>query len=295
MLRTVLFSFVVFICLKSLATDVSIKRIEYKDRIFKGTIDNKYPITIYLAYANDAPDHRFTHSVKGWYWYDNIKERIPLVGVWDGDLTLYQFQTSAQRDSVLRFKSKLSDNWHYWKILDEIKAKNNFLEKFIIRSSQAGEKSSWTNHKSNLSVQIYETDLQVRRIKETLEIVNGADTYTADMSQFTQYDRNFKLETFRVEGYQLRVLVSFEYGSRGHVQTMCGAGSEVGFVLLTYTSDMKELQSIQREMIESCNGSLYTDKEWSEGRSHFYTIGVQDGGGYQLVVDRESVTMRSEK
>lgn len=295
-MRASLFTFlIVVVSLKVISAEVSIKKIEFTDRVFKGTIDNNYPITIFLAYANDAPDHRFTHSVKGWYWYDNIKERIPLVGVWDGDLTLYQFQTSAQRDSVVNFKSKNTDNWHYWKILEEIKGKKNFLEKFVIQNSHGAEKSSWTNHKSSLSVQIYETDLQVRRTLETLEVVNGKKRYTTEMSQFTKYDRNFKLESFKVEGDELRILIRFDYGSKGHVQTMCGAGSETGFILLTYTLDINELQSIKRELVESCNQGMYTVEKSSVGRADFYNIEVENNNDRRLVIDNEAVTMRSEK
>lgn len=294
MLRKIIFSIIAFTSLQAWATEVSINKTEFTDRIFKGTIAEKYPITIYLSYANDAPDHRFTHSVKGWYWYDNVKERIPLVGVCDGDLTLFQFETSKQRDSVARFISKSGEYPQYWKILNEIKSKNNFLEKFVILRNEGAEKSSWTNHKNELSVELYESDLQVRKIVETLEVVNGDEVYTADMSQFTQYDRSFKLEEFRVEGYQIRILVSFYYGSRGHVQTRCGAGEEKGFILLTFTSDMDDLQSIQREMVESCNDGIYTTKEWSEGRTEFYDIGVEEDANRRLVIDRERVTMLSE-
>lgn len=294
-MRISVFTFLFFmVSFRMLATDVSIKKIHYTDRVFHGTIDNNYPITIYLKYAEDAPDHRFTHSVTGWYWYDNVKEKIPLVGVWDGDLTLYQFETSRERDSVARFMSKSGDYPAYWKVLNEIKAKNNFIEKFVILRAQGVKKSSWTNRKKTMSVQVYDQDLSINRTTELLEVVNGDKLYTADVAQFTQYDRNFKFEEFKVEEGQLRILLSFDYGSRGHVQTMCGAGSEKGFVLLEYDDDMK-LQSVKRELIESCNDRMYTDEKTSQGRADFYNIGVEDNPDRRLVIDRENVTMRSER
>jgi len=279
---------------KALAVEVSIRKMEYTDRVFHGTIDNKYAITIYLSYANDAPDHRFSHSVKGWYWYDNIKEKIPLVGVWDGDLTLYQFQTSRERDSVARFISKSGDYPAYWKILNEIKSKTNFLEKFVILRTEGAKKNSWTNSKKTLSLEIDENELMVKRTEEILEVENNEDVYTADLAQFTQYDRNFTFEEFRVEEGQLRILMSFDYGSRGHVQARCGAGSEKGFILLAYDDDMK-LQSVKRELIESCNEMMYVEEETSQGRAHFYNIAVQDNPDRRLVVDRENVTIRAER
>lgn len=294
-MRILVFTFLFFVVsFRILATDVSIKKTHYTDRVFHGTIDSKYPITIYLMYAEDAPDHRFTHSVTGWYWYDNVKKKIPLVGVWDGDLTLYQFETSRERDSVARFISKSGEFPAYWKILNEIKIKNNFLEKFVILRAEGVEKSTWTNHKKTMSVQVYDQDLAVNRTTELLEVVNGDKVYTADVAQFTQYDRNYTLEEYRADGSDLRILLSFNYGSRGHVQTMCGAGNEKGFILLEYDVDMK-LQFVKRELIESCNDRMYTDEKTSQGRADFYNIGVEDNPDRRLVIDRENVTMRAER
>jgi|AntRauTorckE5430_2_1112549.scaffolds.fasta_scaffold04725_3 hypothetical protein len=289
---TFLFFSIVFTCL---AVDVSIKNTHFTDRVFHGTIDNKYPITIYLKYVNNAPDHRFTHSVKGWYWYDNIKQKIPLVGIWDGDLTLYQFENAAARDSIVNFIPKDESNFRYSEILDELKSKINFTEKFVILRQEGLENSKWVNTKTELSVQIDEQDLQINRHIETLEIGYDDVVYTTNISQFTPYDRSFTLEEFKVEKDEIRVLLSFDYSSRGYRQTMCGGGSEMGYVLLTYNRDM-DLLSIKRALIESCNYDIYVIKEETDGRfeNKFYYVSGEDIPDRVLAIDRSEVTMRIE-
>ncbi len=289
---TFLFLSIVFTCL---AVDVSIKNTHFTDHSFNGTIDNKYPITICLKYANDAPDHRFIHSVKAWYRYDNIKQKIPLVGIWDGDLTLYQFENTTARDSIVNFIPKVESNFRYWEILDELKSKTNLTEKFVILRREGLENNNWINAKTELSVQLDEQDLQINRHIETLEIQYVDVVYTSDISQFTQYDRSFALEEFKVENEEIRALLSFEYGSRGYVQTMCGGDSEMGFVLRTYNRDI-DLLSIKRALIESCNYDIYVIKEETDGRfeNKFYYVIGEGIPDRVMAIDRLEVTMRIE-
>lgn len=278
------------------AIDVTISKSVFTDRMLKGTIAGKHHITIYLNYVDHAPDHRYTHSVKGWYWYDKIKTKIPLVGVYDGTLTLYQLENREQEDSLIHFVSKSEDQTSYWPILDEIKGRKNYLEKFQISEYQTQDKNKWTNKSSALSVQIYAKELAVYHEEEYL-LVDGFDgftqVYTSNIRQFTEYDKNFKLEKFKVIREELRVLLSFDYGSRAHAQTMCGAGSEKGFVLLVFNQKM-ELQDIKRELTESCNLSIWTSKESTIDNVTLYYVEVESNSNKRVLVDQEKLTLRSE-
>jgi hypothetical protein len=76
---------------------------------------------------------------------------------------------------------------------------------------------------------------------------------------------------------------------------MCGGGSEMGYVLLTYNRDM-DLLSIKRALIESCNYDIYVIKEETDGRfeNKFYYVSGEDIPDRVLAIDRSEVTMRIE-
>jgi hypothetical protein len=289
---TFLFFSIVF---TSLAVDVSIKNTYFTDRVFYGTIDNKYPSIIYIKYVNDASDHRFTHLIKGWYWYDNIKQKIPLVGIWNGDLTLYQFENAAARDSLVNFIPKDESNFCYSEILDELKSKTNFTEKFVILRQKGLENSNWINTKTELSIQLDEQDLQINRHKEILDIEDADVVYANKISQFDPYDGNFTSGEFKVKNDEILVLLSFDYGSRVHKQTMWDGGSEMGFVLFTYKRDMHFL-SIKRKLIKSWNYSTYIIKEETGGRyeNKCYYVSGEGIPNRILAIGRSEVMMRIE-
>ncbi|PJJ10296.1 hypothetical protein CLU83_3698 [Flavobacterium sp. 1] len=69
-----LFFFLTTLTCFSQQKNISIESFRTNDRIFYGSIDDKYDITIYLKVENFSEDHLYVFSVKGWYYYNKVKK-----------------------------------------------------------------------------------------------------------------------------------------------------------------------------------------------------------------------------
>ncbi|MEY4905393.1 MAG: hypothetical protein RLZZ292_3208, partial [Bacteroidota bacterium] len=117
---------------QNLPVTVKVENVTTKEKTWKGTVDGKLPITVFLKYVKTAAADNQTHSVKGWYSYDNAKKEIPLVGLCNRTTCiLYAFKESdkAKQDSVLTLafnRQKEGDQ------LAQFKRMTGYVEKFEI-------------------------------------------------------------------------------------------------------------------------------------------------------------------
>ena len=236
---------------------VKIERIVLHDRIIHGKINDAFPITIYLNFHDYAADNFNYYSVEGWYYYDNIRKKIPLVGVYSGSLVLYEFEKQTSRDSVLNL---LGTGENFTDQLDELFKKRNYKERFVLDYQDFNYQGTWDNHKKNMPVSLNASDLSVDELNDYLYVTfQGKPTYHYDLSWIGSVDHDYEIAASKVHEGKYRILLRYETPSSGNPNGLCGAGMEIGYVFLLI-DESGEIIEFQEETVESCLGDVSSEK-----------------------------------
>jgi hypothetical protein len=221
---------------------VDLQEVQTLDKVFTGSIDEKYDITAYLKFHDLSIDNLGIYSVKGWYYYNKVQKKIPLVGVYDGQgLTLFSFKLKENRDKVTGMEYSGS----VWDVLDSIKTMPGFDERF---DTFTGE---WTDGKKKLKFKFYDPDLDIYKNYQLLNLTDNSETKSVNLNEIIQYHSDFELAGYLKNQSGIRILLKYEHLSRLNVQGMCGAGMEIGYIILVYDKDLN-LEKIEETPIESC-------------------------------------------
>lgn len=274
-----LFSFLGFSVLNAQQETMYIEEIHISDQVIHGLIDEKYPITTYLKFEEYSPENWLSFSVSGWYYYDNIKKKIPLVGIYHGDgITLYSFADKLCADSIIHLTSAASNPWE---ITDELISRSGFSEKFELNYSEYSYRGTWKNEKKELGVSFNTSSIDLDKVQEFLVIpLAKKEKKHIALDQIGPYSRGYSI--FASDAKNSKVLIKYEINSTANPNGMCGAGMEIGYMLLTFDfSREKVLLDYRTEDIESCLGGF-----WSEMKE------VPDTGGKKLIY---TVTDSQEK
>jgi hypothetical protein len=217
------------------------------------------------------------YSIEGWYYYDDVKTKIPLAGLYDMlGLTLYHFQDTSKSNELLHFremKSNHSEDMEYYKTL------KGFSEKFVL-----GENGNrWTDGDSTLEVSLGQEALSVQ---STSELLHLASNTVFDLHNFGNWLWNFELIAHRSGN----IILGFEYGSRLHVMARCGAGLEKGFLVLKFNQDYT-LDGYEKFIYESCNNSIGQQEKAStkNGITVYHYFDYSKDKKYDLIVDLNQV------
>lgn len=264
---------------KPLINDTIVKVLhKYKDeKWYTGAIDGKYKITLYLRFFKTSMEHLNIYSVTGFYYYNSVKKKIPLVGIYDGHLVLYKFSPKSKSDSlILNFENYGSCG--FWDEIETYKELKGYEEKFIIGNKG---KVTWQSKTKTLPLEIYATELSVISSKEYLLIkaLNkkiSTESLGLDGSGFSVINATW-------QNNKLKVMLNYSHGSRGFVMGMCGAGIEVGYYILEFDSGIT-LLSKQHLQTESCLDGIYTEQEkTSEHGIEKWRITYRDSAGNYMV------------
>lgn len=249
-----------------------VEKIVVQDRLFNGQID-KYPITIYLKYNQISNYHAGVYSVKGWYYYDKVKTKIHLTGLYNyPKLTLYHFNDSTKSNELLSFREMKSNHWEDMKYYENLK---DYKEKFVFSDSG----NFWLNESKNLEVKLNHYDISILNVNEYLLL----DSTTAfNLHNFGGWTWNFELVASKAGKYILR----YEHGSRLYAMGMCGAGLEKGFLMLEFDTNNCLVYS-EEFVYESCNGSISTEdhNEITKGLTIYHCYDYSSEKEYDLTVD----------
>lgn len=258
--------------LKAQQETMYIEEIHISDQVIHGLIDDKYPITMYLKFEEYSPENWLSFSVSGWYYYDNVKKKIPLVGICSEGITLYNFTDQTRSDSI---KKMVSTAANPWEALDELTNRSGFVEKFDFAYSEYSYLGTWKNAKKELKVSFNTSSIDLDKIHEFLVIplTKKEKKYIA-LDQFGPYSRGYSI--FATDATNSKVLIKYEINSTANPNGMCGAGMEIGYMLLTFDlSREKGLLDYRTEDIESCLGGFWAEvKEVpnSGGKKLIYTV-----------------------
>ncbi len=223
-----------------------VEKVVVEEKLVFGKIDT-YPITLSLAFEQYSNYHLGVYSVQGWYYYDKIKTRIPLAGLYDnGELILYQFNDTTKRMELLHFSEMKQNHWEDMKYYKNLTGYN---EKFVLTNSE----SYWTNGTKKLNVNLSTDDLQIRTVQEYLRL---DENKALDLHNFGDWTWNFEMVAY--EGG--RFILKYEYGSRLYAMGQCGAGTEAGYFVMDFDKN-QNLIAYQEFVYESCNRLIYTERK----------------------------------
>lgn len=259
-----------------------IDRIVIDDKILNGQID-KYPITIYLKAHKHSNCNMGVYPVKGWYFYDKIKTKIPIVGIFDfNDMVLYNFQDTSKLNELLNFRVTMEN---YMEDIEHFKNLSGYNEKFVLY----GNSFTWTNGKKTLSLDLYDEDLSVNK---TLELLRFNSETAFDLNNIGGCNMNFTIKAHK----EHKFIIEYEYASRNFSDGMCGGGIERGFMLLKFDKDFN-LYSFQDFVYESCNYLIGNEgqKEISKNLVEYYCEDLMNEKSYILVVDTENIEIKMKE
>jgi len=265
------------------------------DQIIHGVIDEKYPVTMYLKFEEYSPENWLFYSISGWYYYDNIKKKIPLVGIYSGGLTLYSFTDQVRADSIKKLVSPVSNPWDS---VDELINRSGFNEKFNFEYKDYQYQGTWENNQKQLQVIFNVSEINLDKSQEFLVIplLNG-DNKQIDLRQFGPMNNGYSIFASKSDTNGSRVLLKYEVSSTSNPNGMCGAGFEIGYLLLTF--DAKgTLSDYRLEDVESCLGGFWSEiKEVpdSGGKKLIYTVTDSQEKVRTITVDGINFTLVSKK
>lgn len=255
--------------LKAQQISISIEEFTISDQLLHGQIDDKYPITMYLKFEEYSPENWLSFSVSGWYYYDNVKKKIPLVGIYSGGLTLYSFTDQMRVDSI---KKMVSTTANPWEITDELTNRSGFVEKFDFTYSEYNYRGTWKNDKKELNVSFNTSSIDLDKRHEFLVIpLPENEKKRIALDQFGQFSYGYSIFASKSDAAGSKVLLKYEMTSTANPNGMCGAGMEIGYMLLTFDSK-GTLLDYRMEDVESCLGNF-----WSESTE------VPNTGGKKLI------------
>lgn len=263
------------------------------DQVIHGTIDEKYGITMYLK-LEDFFEDGTSHTVSGWYYYDNVKKKIPLIGVCSDRFVLYQFADQKRADSIREFKSPVSS---MWEVMDDLSNRSGYLEKFEFAYADYAYNGTWKNDKKELKVNFNTSDINLTARNEFLVLQFGAQNKKhIDMKQFGPFYYGYSVFASKMDAAGCKVLLKYELSSRLNPNGMCGAGMEIGYLLLTF--DAKgDLLDYREEEVESCLGSIWseaTETPNTNGKKLTYKVMYSDDKERTVIVDGVNFTLTSK-
>lgn len=273
---------------------VYIDEFRITDQIIHGSIDEKYPITMYLKLDEFFEDGT-SHTVSGWYYYDNVKKKIPLIGVCTDRFSLYQFADQKRADSIRNFTSSASA---VWEVVEDLSNRSGYLEKFEFAYADYSYNGTWKNDKKELKVSFNTSDLNLTGRNEFLVIQFSVQNKKhINLQQVGPYYHGYSVFASKMDASGCKVLLKYEMNSRLNPNAMCGGGMEIGFVLLTF--DTKgTLLDYREEEVESCLGNIWsevTEVPNSGGKKLIYKVSYSDETEKTITVDGVNFTLVSAK
>ena len=238
--------------------------------ILEGSIDNKYPIRMYLesTWRWCGPNDNYKWNpriVRGWYEYKKIGKKIPLIG-------------SSHSGDSREYSLKLFVPQYVLDTLDDKTcACKNYKEMFFIPEGYYEERYSWDTmqwskygQEGFLQVYLKETHLSTWATTATLTFQNnniGLVDFDLSNSSSNQYIDKIDIEASKEINGKFYFIVRW-----GHLTTpgwfgsgQCGAGWEEWLGLLEINNNL-EIDKFEYYQSASCEKNI--DTEFIFDKSH---------------------------
>lgn len=266
---------------------VSLKTDWKEARTFKGSIAGKN-ITLYLQYGKHSGWHDKVYSVEGYYYYDAIRKKIPLVGFYNGSLMLYNFGV----DHLKKSKEVLNEDLFCWTKPCPFYA---VFAEYIKISPTDGkvQKGTLDLIYKKYDVNLWSSTLDVTPHDEWLKLPTGKTLNLREL--IDEYGGNHLISSYQ-DKKENRVLLSFERDANFNKQGFCGASPpETGFRLLTFDKQWK-IKTMKIFSTSSCitDISFMGEKKTKYNFIKVYYVAYANSL-HILVVNLENSTFSSKK
>lgn len=291
---TYLFLFLVFSSLKAQDKKIYIEDFTINDQVVNGVINEKYPITMYLKFEEFSPENWLSYSVVGWYYYDNVKKKIPLVGIYSGSMVLYSFTDPLKADSV---KHMLSSAANPWEATDDLMNRTGFAEKFDFEYKDYQYQGIWKNNQKELTVSFGMSYIGLNKEQEFLVIpLPNNEKKRIELSQFGTVNNGYSIFSSKYDATGSKVLLKYEITSTSNPNGMCGAGMEVGYMLLLFDAN-GVLLDYRSEVVESCLGNMWSETKEvpnTNGKKLICTVTNTEDKVQTVTIDGVNFTLGSK-
>lgn len=273
----------------SYSQDALLMEFDTKSTILKGNLGENLPITISLNVEETSPFDLYVYSVKGWYWYDKYQKKIPLVGIYAGDLHLYVSKSAGFNDSILHFKTEETSPWD---ALDEIMARTNYDELFAMREEENAVDGTWKSKGKELAVYINSGSIS---FYDHFTFLQLGKSVHVNLSEIGIGEENLSIYAQKQVGAEKHVLLTYDSPASGMISGRCGGGREKGFILLRI--DQAGLaQEVTYFETESCNMSIWPNEEIKKsGSVEEITVYYSDETTAIIRVDKVMTTISKQK
>lgn len=275
---------------------IALKSVTDSSQTFKGEIGGN-AITMELNFDGIVDCHQYQHFVKGWYYYDKYKKKIPLTGVYDlANLYLYNFGNQQNKSS----------NFLHENILNlQLVAKTDSIAKVLKPKEIIILKSDYSN-KKNISgnfyienkiypVELFTKDSRIYRLNNYLILPNNKKINTYNL--IDPLGGN-ELISYISDKSGNRVLLYFEEVSNFNFCGMCGASDgEKGYRILSFTNNWN-FKNYKDFLIESCRENIYYNKITKNKNSKILKFNfdkTKNSPAYILTVDVKNATVLKSK
>ncbi len=246
-----------------------------------GVIGDNEAITISLNFESFAGENSETYSVSGYYYYKSNHVLIPLIGIFNDDLTLYVLEDSAKADSLIHFKYNL----HYFEKIEALQKLTGYKEKFIF-SSNTVTGCYWTDGKKSLPVTMSRTNFNVFKRSEMLSIQDSGKNYRIDLTKLHPTDHGFSIVSFYADSSDFRVLLAFSYAANEFENNNCNVFEEYGYYTIDFYFDRFDM-SPTRYLLKSCiEHTEIESQSISEDGQLIYKINIDSNFQRVISVDR---------
>jgi hypothetical protein len=231
----------------------------------EGSIDNKYPISMYLeltgGFCGSSNNNRWNpRLMKGWYEYKRIGKKIPLIGSFNGsdgaDFYLKIFVPKSPMDTLNQLSCEL----------------NEYKEMFLIKYGYSMDTMDWMKYGQDtfLPVQLKETHPLSWNTLTTLSLsISGINFSEINLSELTndQYIEKINVESSTYLNGKFYFIIRYGQSTipgtsgSGH----CGAGWEewLGYLVIN-----DELEIDKFEYYQSASCLEYIETEYSFDKKH---------------------------
>lgn len=201
---------------------------------------NDYPITLHISLFEGSGDF-YAFSVKGWYYYNRYKIKIPLVGILDkSGLILFHFEDEAKSNEILYVNDNSWNDWEWSEFIEKRKRMSGFKEKFDFSSE------TWLSGSKSLKL-IMNNNHELTKHEEYLKL-DSKDSLLLPL-----YHRQYEI----LARDQNKFLIKYSHpSSKDQLDGWCHLGWEEGFLEVKVRDDFT-IES-RDFLIESCIKSVYT-------------------------------------
>jgi hypothetical protein len=256
-------------------------------KTLKGTIDGN-PITMYLENGEMVDCAIYDTYVKGWYYYDKYKIKIPLSGYSKQcDLKLFNLGPNHTRIA----KKQIEENSIY--VIDSLyeKVKDVEFMKFdrciYTEEKPKNWKGTFTKNDKSSNIIITNTDLTIHSEYEFYTLPNNKKI---DLLKVLKSYPGNKFFSQKEDKNENRIIFTFNTISNQNCNGMCGASEgEKGYRII-YFDKKWNIKKTEEFLTDSCLQSIYDTKIVKKNKesikykildangnfSHFFTVNPQN-------------------